>query len=44
MVWRSQFYYKTTRYVTDKLPKEKRSKALEELAVSLGDKGIGKYN
>ena len=42
-MWRSRFYYRTARYVTDKLPKENRNKALSEMSISLGDKGIGSY-
>ena len=42
-MWRSRFYYRTARYVTDKLSKETRNKALSEISISLGDKGIGAY-
>ena len=42
-MWRSRFYYRTARYVTDKLSKETRNKALSEISISLGDKGIGGY-
>jgi CRISPR-associated protein, csm1 family len=42
-MWRSRFYYRTARYVTDKLSKETRNKALSEISISLGDKGIGSY-
>nr|WP_314401796.1 type III-A CRISPR-associated protein Cas10/Csm1 [uncultured Aggregatibacter sp.] len=42
-MWRSRFYYRTARYVTDKLSKETRNKALNEISISLGDKGIGGY-
>ena len=42
-MWRSRFYYRTSRYVTDKLSKETRNKALSEISISLGDKGIGTY-
>ena len=42
-IWRSRFYYRTARYVTDKLSKENRNKALSEISISLGDKGIGTY-
>ena len=42
-MWRSRFYYRTARYVTDKLSKETRNKALSEISISLGDKGIGTY-
>ena len=42
-MWRSRFYYQTARYVTDKLSKETRNKALSEISISLGDKGIGSY-
>ncbi|WGE83008.1 type III-A CRISPR-associated protein Cas10/Csm1 [Actinobacillus equuli] len=42
-MWRSRFYYRTARYVIDKLPKEKRNKALDELTISLGENGISKF-
>ena len=42
-MWRSRFYYRTARYVTDKLPKENRNKALSEMSISFGDKGISNY-
>lgn len=42
-MWRSRFYYRTARYVADKLPKEQKSKVLNEIITSLGDKGIEKY-
>ncbi len=42
-MWRSHFYYKTARYVVDKLPKEKKQKGLDEITLSLGEKGIEKY-
>ncbi|PJG82420.1 type III-A CRISPR-associated protein Cas10/Csm1 [Caviibacterium pharyngocola] len=42
-MWRSRFAYRTSRYVTDKLAKEKRPKALNELIISLGDKGIEQH-
>lgn len=42
-MWRSHFYYRTARYVADKLPKERREQALNKIIVSLGDKGIEKY-
>lgn len=42
-MWRSRFYYRTARYVIDKLPKEKRNKALDEITISLGENGIGKF-
>ncbi|OAQ15413.1 CRISPR-associated protein Csm1 [Bibersteinia trehalosi Y31] len=41
-MWRSRFYYKTARYVVDKLAKEKRQKALDEISISLG-KGIEQH-
>ncbi|MDH2998906.1 type III-A CRISPR-associated protein Cas10/Csm1 [Pasteurellaceae bacterium LFhippo2] len=40
-MWRSRFYYRTARYVVDKLEQGKRATALEELTASLGDIGIG---
>ena len=42
-MWRSRFHYRTARYVIDKLIQEKRNKALNEIAISLGDNGIAKY-
>ena len=39
-MWRSRFYYKTARYVVDKLKKEAKSTALNQIITSLGDKGI----
>ena len=42
-IWRSRFYYRTARYVVDKLPKDKRNKALDELTISLGKNGIDKF-
>lgn len=42
-MWRSHFYYRTARYVIDKLDQEKRNKALNEITMSLGENGIGKY-
>ncbi|WP_044469476.1 type III-A CRISPR-associated protein Cas10/Csm1 [Mannheimia massilioguelmaensis] len=39
-MWRSRFYYKTSRYVVDKLEKKERQKALEEISTSLGKIGI----
>lgn len=39
-MWRSRFYYKTSRYVVDKLPKDQRQKALEEISTSFGNIGI----
>ena len=42
-MWRSRFYYRTARYVADKLPKEQKSKVLNEIITSLGDKWIEKY-
>lgn len=42
-IWRSRFHYRTARYVIDKLGQEKRSKALNEIAISLGDNGIAKH-
>lgn len=42
-IWRSRFHYRTARYVIDKLNQEKRNKALNEIAISLGDNGIAKH-
>ncbi len=42
-LWRSHFYYRTARYVLDKLKKENRQKALQEMSTSLGDQGIAKF-
>ncbi|WP_294089832.1 type III-A CRISPR-associated protein Cas10/Csm1 [uncultured Actinobacillus sp.] len=42
-IWRSRFHYRTARYVIDKLSQEKRNKALNEIAISLGDNGIAKH-
>lgn len=42
-MWRSRFYYRTARYVIDKLKQEQREKALSEITLSLGEKGIGEY-
>lgn len=42
-MWRSRFYYKTARYVVDKLPKEQRQNALTEISTSLGDIGIATH-
>lgn len=42
-MWRSRFYYRTARYVLDKLSKEKRDKALNEIIHSLGELGINRY-
>ncbi|MGQ9443952.1 CRISPR-associated protein Cas10/Csm1, subtype III-A/MTUBE [[Pasteurella] aerogenes] len=42
-MWRSRFYYRTARYVADKLPKERKLKVLNEIITSLGDKGIETY-
>ncbi|MFU2114188.1 type III-A CRISPR-associated protein Cas10/Csm1 [[Pasteurella] aerogenes] len=42
-IWRSRFHYRTARYVIDKLGQEKRNKALNEIAISLGDNGIAKH-
>ena len=42
-MWRSRFYYRTARYVIDKLKQEQRNKALEEITISLGEKGIAEY-
>lgn len=42
-MWRSRFYYKTARYVVDKLSKERKDKALEEISISLGEKGIEQH-
>ena len=42
-MWRSRFYYRTARYVIDKLEKGVRTKALSEITTSLGDRGIASY-
>ncbi len=42
-MWRSRFYYRTARYVVDKLNQEQRKTALDEITISLGKKGIEKY-
>ena len=42
-MWRSRFYYRTTRYVIDKLSQDKQKVALSEIIISLGNEGIGKY-
>ncbi|QLB13184.1 CRISPR-associated protein Cas10/Csm1 (subtype III-A) [Bisgaardia hudsonensis] len=42
-MWRSRFYYRTARYVLDKLPKEKKDLALTQIIKSFGDLGIEKY-
>ncbi|WP_041639902.1 type III-A CRISPR-associated protein Cas10/Csm1 [[Mannheimia] succiniciproducens] len=42
-MWRSHFYYRTARYVIDKLNQEKRDKALNEITISLGENGISQY-
>ena len=42
-MWRSRFYYKTARYVVDKLKKEEKSTALNQIITLLGDKGIETY-
>ncbi|MDP8052790.1 hypothetical protein QJU23_10245 [Pasteurella atlantica] len=42
-MWRSHFYYKTARYVIDKLKKENKEQALKYITRSLGHNGIEKY-
>ncbi|WP_424410564.1 type III-A CRISPR-associated protein Cas10/Csm1 [Pasteurella sp. PK-2025] len=42
-MWRSHFYYRTARYVLDKLKKENKNKALKEMSASLGEQGIAKF-
>lgn len=42
-MWRSHFYYKTARYVIDKLKKEEKEQALKYITCSLGNNGIEKY-
>ena len=42
-MWRSRFYYRTARYVIDKLEKGVRTTALSEITTSLGDRGIASY-
>lgn len=39
-MWRSQFYYKTVRYVIDKQDKEVRDIALKDIIEAFGEKGI----
>lgn len=39
-MWRSRFYYRTVRYVVDKLKKEERETALKEITQLLGEQGI----
>lgn len=42
-MWRSRFYYRTVRYVIDKLKEEKREQALNEISTHLGKNGIEKH-
>lgn len=42
-MWRSRFYYKTARYITDKLKSEEREYALKQIIESIGHLGIEKY-
>lgn len=42
-MWRSRFYYKTSRYVADKLSKASQQNALHQITISLGDKGINQW-
>ncbi|VEI57506.1 CRISPR-associated protein Cas10/Csm1, subtype III-A/MTUBE [Pasteurella multocida] len=42
-MWRSHFYYRTARYALDKLKKEDKNRALQEMSASLGDKGIAQF-
>ena len=42
-MWRSRFYYKTARYITDKLKSEEREYALKQIVESIGHLGIEKY-
>lgn len=39
-MWRARFYYRTRRYVTDKLPENLRKDALNELSETLGKNGL----
>lgn len=39
-MWRSRFYYKTARYIIDKLPQNQRNSALDEIIDLLGKNGI----
>ena len=43
-MWRSRFYYRTARYVLDKIKKEEEQKdALKVISEALGENGIGLY-
>lgn len=42
-MWRSRFYYRTSRYIIDKLKKEEKATALQQITTSLGELGIAKY-
>lgn len=42
-MWRSRFYYKTSRYALDKLKKEDKSVALNQIISSIGKLGIEKH-
>ncbi|MGY4676979.1 type III-A CRISPR-associated protein Cas10/Csm1 [Pasteurella sp. P03HT] len=42
-MWRSRFYYKTSRYAVDKLAKDEKSIAIKQIISSIGDLGIEKY-
>lgn len=42
-MWRSRFYYKTSRYALDKLKKEEKSVALNQIISSIGELGIEQY-
>lgn len=42
-IWRSHFYYRTARYVLDKIDKTKREQALAEIIHSIGYLGIERY-
>ncbi|MFZ7201461.1 type III-A CRISPR-associated protein Cas10/Csm1 [Avibacterium avium] len=42
-MWRSRFYYRTVRYVVDKLDKEVRETALQKITQTLGEQGIEKH-
>lgn len=42
-MWRSRFYYRTVRYVIDKLKPELRQHALNQISTSLGELGLATH-
>ncbi len=42
-MWRSRFYYRTARYVVDKLQENKKERALQEIVQSIGEIGINQH-